>query len=316
MFDSRVFVVADSDHGWRRHVADQLTADGGCAFIADDRVRTVARCAKEAPDLLLLGELDEPAGSLELLREIRAGTGRRVSRSVWRCCVRPGRRVGSRCARSRRAATTSSPSRFASWSYARACAREREPAPTARGGWRSRSTSGRECGCGHAGRASAQGVRAAVRAGQRPRRACSPSTSCCATSGASAPVGRDADAGLARLPPARASSARRRAATGQRVGRRLPAAGRDRGHRRHTGGGVTPGELDTYLAVLFGTARPRTLVEVRWRAEQRRYAPDVRASRSARGRGEHDRSCRRQARRVRRRVAGGRATSTATASTT
>lgn len=26
-----------------------------------------------------------------------------------------------------------------------------------------------------------------------------------------------------------------------------------------------PGELDTYLAVLFGTARPRTLVEVRWR---------------------------------------------------
>lgn len=76
MFDSRVFVVADSDHGWRRHVADQLTADGGCAFVADDRVRAVARCAKEAPDVLVVGEVDGPAGTMALLREIRAATGR------------------------------------------------------------------------------------------------------------------------------------------------------------------------------------------------------------------------------------------------
>ena len=67
-------------------------------------------------------------------------------------------------------------------------------------------------GCGSAGRAVAEGVRAAARRWRPSPRGCSPRRSCCATSGASGRMGTHAHARLARVPAA--PQARRRTATG------------------------------------------------------------------------------------------------------
>jgi DNA-binding response OmpR family regulator len=74
MDDTRRLIVADSDDRLRTDLVGQLLADG----FAVEPARTPAevRCrAARGPDLLLLGELDEPTAALELLREIRSGDG-------------------------------------------------------------------------------------------------------------------------------------------------------------------------------------------------------------------------------------------------
>jgi DNA-binding response OmpR family regulator len=72
MNDTPSLIVADRDDQLRDHLVGQLLAEG----LAAEPARTPAelRCrAAHAPDLLLLGEFDEPTAALELLREIRSG---------------------------------------------------------------------------------------------------------------------------------------------------------------------------------------------------------------------------------------------------
>jgi DNA-binding response OmpR family regulator len=67
-----VLLVAERDDELRDHIADQLLADGYQARPA--RTIREARChAAHGPDLLLLGELDDPTAALRLLRELRSG---------------------------------------------------------------------------------------------------------------------------------------------------------------------------------------------------------------------------------------------------
>ena len=72
MNDTPRLIVADGDDRLRDDLTGQLLADG----FAAEPARTAAelRCrAARGPDLLILGELDEPTTALALLRELRSG---------------------------------------------------------------------------------------------------------------------------------------------------------------------------------------------------------------------------------------------------
>jgi DNA-binding response OmpR family regulator len=74
MNDTPRLIVADSDDRLRTDLVGQLVADGFAAEPAHTPAEVRCRAAR-SPDLLLLGELDEPTAALELLREIRSGDG-------------------------------------------------------------------------------------------------------------------------------------------------------------------------------------------------------------------------------------------------
>ena len=74
MNDTPRLIVADSDDQFRDDLVGQLVADGLAAEPARTSAEVRCRAARN-PDLLLLGELDEPTAALELLREIRSGDG-------------------------------------------------------------------------------------------------------------------------------------------------------------------------------------------------------------------------------------------------
>jgi DNA-binding response OmpR family regulator len=68
----QTLLVADADDELRDHLTGQLLADGFEACSASTPAE--ARCrAAHGPDLLLLGELEQPTAAIELLREIRSG---------------------------------------------------------------------------------------------------------------------------------------------------------------------------------------------------------------------------------------------------
>lgn len=75
MFDASVLLVADADDRRRAFLAGQLSADGAVVHTAADSAQTRARAAAHAPDVLLLGRLDEHAAAMTLLRAIRGGDG-------------------------------------------------------------------------------------------------------------------------------------------------------------------------------------------------------------------------------------------------
>lgn len=72
MTDTPKLIVADSDDRLREHLVGQLLAEGMEAEPA--RTPAELRCrAARGPDMLVLGEFDQPTAALELLREIRTG---------------------------------------------------------------------------------------------------------------------------------------------------------------------------------------------------------------------------------------------------
>jgi DNA-binding response OmpR family regulator len=73
LHDRRItLLVAERDDPLRAHLTGQLLADGYQARPA--RTLNETRCrAGHGPDLLLLGELDDPTAALRLLRELRSG---------------------------------------------------------------------------------------------------------------------------------------------------------------------------------------------------------------------------------------------------
>lgn len=74
MNDTPKLIVADRDDGLRDHLVGQLLAEGMEAEPA--RTPAEVRCrAARGPDMLVLGEFDEPTAALKLLREIRTGDG-------------------------------------------------------------------------------------------------------------------------------------------------------------------------------------------------------------------------------------------------
>jgi len=66
-------LIATADEGQREHLATHLDADGHTVYTADDAAGTTAKLTVHAIDVLVLGELERPALSLALLRELRAG---------------------------------------------------------------------------------------------------------------------------------------------------------------------------------------------------------------------------------------------------
>ena len=72
MTDTIMLLVAERDEQLRHELIGQLLADGYQAHPA--RTMNETRCrARHGPDLLLLGELDDPTAPLQLLRELRSG---------------------------------------------------------------------------------------------------------------------------------------------------------------------------------------------------------------------------------------------------
>lgn len=72
MFDSTVILADDADHERCDFVIGQLTADAAIVHTADSVSSPIARAATYRPDALLLGELDTPAGAVELIRRVRS----------------------------------------------------------------------------------------------------------------------------------------------------------------------------------------------------------------------------------------------------
>jgi hypothetical protein len=83
MTDEITLLVAERDDELRDGLIGQLLADGYQA--RPSRTMNETRCrAGHGPDLLVLGELDDPPAALRLLRELRSGT--RWSRGPTRPC--------------------------------------------------------------------------------------------------------------------------------------------------------------------------------------------------------------------------------------
>lgn len=75
MFDSDVLLVAEADDVLRGFLASQLSADGAVVHTAADCAQSRARAAAYAPDLMLIGRLDDQPAATTLLRAIRSGDG-------------------------------------------------------------------------------------------------------------------------------------------------------------------------------------------------------------------------------------------------
>ncbi|MBA2638324.1 MAG: response regulator transcription factor [Solirubrobacterales bacterium] len=73
--DPPTILVADADTSLRRFLTAQLTADGCRVFDAELAVQARARAVAHDVDVLVLGELEDPAAALALLRDLRAGDG-------------------------------------------------------------------------------------------------------------------------------------------------------------------------------------------------------------------------------------------------
>ena len=73
-------LVAEQDSELGRPIVDQLVADGYQAALAHTAEHARVLAAVRAPRLVILGELDEPRGTLDLLEEIRAIS---TERSCW-----------------------------------------------------------------------------------------------------------------------------------------------------------------------------------------------------------------------------------------
>ena len=73
-----MLIVADRDDRLRDHLVGQLQADGLAAEPAGTPAELRCRAAR-GPDLLVLGEFEEPTAALELLRELRSGDALRGS---------------------------------------------------------------------------------------------------------------------------------------------------------------------------------------------------------------------------------------------
>ena len=73
-----MLIVADRDDRLRDHLVGQLLADGLAAEPAGTPAELRCRAAR-GPDLLVLGEFEEPTTALELLRELRSGDALRGS---------------------------------------------------------------------------------------------------------------------------------------------------------------------------------------------------------------------------------------------
>jgi DNA-binding response OmpR family regulator len=72
MNDTPRLIVADGDDRLRDDLTAQLLADGFAAEPARSAAELCCRAAR-GPDLLILGELDEPTAALAFLRELRSG---------------------------------------------------------------------------------------------------------------------------------------------------------------------------------------------------------------------------------------------------
>ena len=77
MFDSAVIVVAESEDRVRSHLARQLDADEATVYMATDLAQAKAKVIAHQPVGLVIGELEEPAEPVALLRAIRGSSGRR-----------------------------------------------------------------------------------------------------------------------------------------------------------------------------------------------------------------------------------------------
>ena len=66
-------LIAIADDHQRAHLATHLDADGHTVYAADAAASTTAKLTVHPIDVLVLGELERPAQSLALLRELRAG---------------------------------------------------------------------------------------------------------------------------------------------------------------------------------------------------------------------------------------------------
>jgi DNA-binding response OmpR family regulator len=84
MTDARgQILVVERDPALGRELVEQLLADGYPAELAENVGRATVTASTRAPQLVVLGELDQPHGAFELLRRIRGSAGMRAS-YPWR----------------------------------------------------------------------------------------------------------------------------------------------------------------------------------------------------------------------------------------
>lgn len=77
MFDSAVIVLAETDERLCDHLAAQLQADRAIVHVARDLAQAQAKVSTHRPAALIIGQLEDPAAPVALLRAIRASAGRR-----------------------------------------------------------------------------------------------------------------------------------------------------------------------------------------------------------------------------------------------
>ncbi|MGH2941460.1 MAG: response regulator transcription factor [Solirubrobacteraceae bacterium] len=68
-------MVAERDARLRGFLAAQLVADGAEVHVAEDVAGARARAAAHCPDVMVLGGLEGPAATMQLLRHLRVGDG-------------------------------------------------------------------------------------------------------------------------------------------------------------------------------------------------------------------------------------------------
>jgi DNA-binding response OmpR family regulator len=71
-------LIATTDQDHRAFLAGQLDADGHTVYEADHATAVIARLSAHPVDVLILGELDQPADAPALLRALRAGEHPRI----------------------------------------------------------------------------------------------------------------------------------------------------------------------------------------------------------------------------------------------
>jgi CheY-like chemotaxis protein len=71
-------LIATGDDARRSFLAGQLDADGHIIYEATSVMATVARLSEQAIDVLILGDLEQPADGLRLLRAIRGDEHARI----------------------------------------------------------------------------------------------------------------------------------------------------------------------------------------------------------------------------------------------
>ena len=189
--NNQTILLADEDDATRTFLATNLTADGYLVTAAEDRAKTIALLSVDQPDLIIA---DVNGQTLDLLDAVRSGDGLagHVDPDSRSSCSANGPMTSTASGCSSAVATTSSPSRSHTQSYARAwppfCAELKADATSdSSASRRSQSTSAHATSASELTRSSFPPRSTSCWSlSPTTRTACSRAKNCCATCGATA----------------------------------------------------------------------------------------------------------------------------------